>query len=381
MLQRWKGVTSLFFARFTYNLADSVDEILESASDSTERDKALRKLLAKHAPCPVEGVTWSLINAIDFDFTGFSGKHLSDHVASSFLLNAAHIDKTPNLLVLRDLGLASKLAYEDPKVIMHICQTWKMETAPEFFFSSKDAQAFMMYDQQNIVLSFRGTELINPKDWSVNLKINLVPMNAHAADGANPDEASTKPLAHNGFLEALGLVYIEDDQCLYSKLCATLNLMHTKEPNRKLWVTGHSQGGAIASIFVAQLLLDNDELLDSFAGLYTYGQPRCGNAEYRKLFSDLKGRGLVYRSVNKKDLIPKVPMKMLGYSHHGCKLSISKKKLKMLYKKGENVEVKRTQKVVLPPNSGLKKLVFALIPESLEDHYPSEYVRNMQLFI
>lgn len=398
MLQRLKSSTQLLFAKFSYSVVDAVDKILEEVSDSTERDKVLRKLLAKHAPCPVEGSSWSLVNSLDYNFVGFKGKHLKKYIKTHTLLDTAHISHTPSLVVVRDLGLAAKLAYEDPNVIRYICQTWKMETAPHLYFSFKDTQAYIMYDEDNIVLSFRGTELLNPKDWSTDFKVKFVPMYANASNGAGgidddgPDEASSlKPKTHKGFLESLGLHFLYDqcvqkaqqsnDESLYLKIYEVLNQMLYKDPHKKIWVAGHSMGGALASLFVAQLLLNDDELLQNFAGLYTYGQPRCGNGDYCKLFHDLVKQGLVYRVVNKTDVIPKVPMEIMNYSHHGCKVKISSKELEMEYK-GKDVKIHRTSTPsALPKNSSLKKISFALMPDLLEDHYPCEYVRNVQRFI
>jgi len=383
MLKRWRSAAQLWLAGKTYNLAEAVDKILENSSTGEERDRELRKLLAKYAPCPVEGSTWSVINALDFDFEGFQGQHLSDYTAAHRLLDVAHVSHTPSLLVIRDLGLAAKLAYEDPNVIKYICQSWKMETNLELFLTFKQTHAFIMYDQQNIVLTFRGTDLLNAKEWATDFQVKLVPMRAHASNGANPDEASErrKPLAHAGFLEAIGLVDSDEILSPYAKICEILSGLLNNDSQKKIWVTGHSLGAALASVFVAQLILDNDVLLDNLGGLYTYGQPRSGDAEYCKLFTDLVKHGLVYRAVNKKDLVPKIPVKLLDYSHHGCKLSIQDKKLVMMKKKGEEVELKSTLKNVLPKDSGLKKLVFALLPDMVEDHYPFEYVRNVQIFI
>jgi len=268
-----------------------------------------------------------------------------------------------------------------------------METAPHLYFSSKDTQAFIMYDKDNIVLSFRGTELLNPRDWSTDLKVKFAPMYANDSDGADgPDEASSlKPKAHRGFLEALGLHFMYDqyqqkaqqshDTSLYLSMYGVLNQMLQIVPHKKIWVTGHSMGAALASLFVAQLLLNDDKLLENFGGLYTYGQPRCGNEDYCKLFHDLEKQGLVYRVVNKKDIITKVPLEIMKYSHHGCKVKISSTKLVMTYKE-KDVKIHRTSAAPhLPKNSPLKKITFALMPDLLEHHYPCEYVRNVQYFI
>lgn len=377
MIKKW-------FAKFTLNLADAVDKILENAASSEERDRELRKLLSKYAPCPIEGHHWSLINSVDFNFDGFKGQSLSDSANAQRFIDIMKGEHTPNLTVLRDMGLAAKLAYEDPKVIRYICNQWKMGTSDDLFFSFNQTQAYIMTDDKNIVLSFRGTELINPKDWAVDFQLKFSAMQTRAMDGADvaevADGASSKPLAHHGFLDALGLLDSPKHNVgPYDKLCGVLNDLKA-EHNKKIWITGHSLGAALASIFVAQLVLDNNELLGSLGGLYTFGQPRCGDEEYCKLFTELIEHGLVYRVVNKKDLVTRLPMEVLKYDHHGCKVAVTDARLVMKHKE-DKIEVKPQKKVVLPKNSGLKKLVFALVPDSIEDHYPSEYVRNIQIFV
>jgi hypothetical protein len=289
--------------------------------------------------------------------------------------------------VIRDMSLASKLAYEDPALIMHICQTWGMETNASLIFGFKDLRAFIMHDKDNIVLCFRGTEIINPKDWSTDVKLKFVPMNPRASSGAEPaslpDDASRiqSKMAHFGFYNALGLTSTYEGKSPYSILYDTLQQLHHVNPYRKIWFTGHSLGGALASVFVGQLLLDNDHLIDHIGGLYTFGQPRSGNDEYGKMFDGLIKDELVFRTVNRSDLICKLPMKVTKYAHHGGKVILSRHKLSMPCK-GQMVDRLPTITLqALPPNSNLKKIMFALIPSVLEDHYPSEYCRFLQFFV
>lgn len=75
------------------------------------------------------------------------------------------------------MSLASKLAYEDPVLINYVCKNmWNMETNDSLNFAFKDLRAFIMHDRDNIVLSFRGTEIINPKDWSTDVQLKFSPM-------------------------------------------------------------------------------------------------------------------------------------------------------------------------------------------------------------
>jgi hypothetical protein len=390
LLRRMMSATRLLIARATNSIIESVDNILETIEDTHERDAALRKLLSKYAPCPVEGYDWSLINTIDYNFDGFDSAHLTQHAAAHNFDVAAdtHVPHTQSCLyVVRDLGLAAKLAYEDPNVVGYVCKKWHMETNPSLYFTFKDTQAYIMYDDSNIVLSFRGTELLNPKDWSTDFKVELVPMRAHSADGAGespePDESSRKlqPMVHKGFMMALGLSESNEAYSAYSMICAALNKLKHDNPQRHIWVTGHSLGAALASVFVAQLILDDDQLLSHFGGIFTYGQPRSGNKEFCKLFEEMKEKGMVFRVVNKSDLVTKVPMKILEYMHHGEKLQISSSKIKMRYRGEKLTLTPKSTKATLPKSSGLKKAVFVLIPGAMEDHYPCEYIRNVQLYI
>lgn len=53
---------------------------------------------------------------------------------------------------------------------------------------------------------------------------------------------------------------------------------------KNLYVTGHSLGGALATVFVAKMIQSNSPLMEYFSGLYTYGQPNIGDKEFGKSF-------------------------------------------------------------------------------------------------
>lgn len=74
---------------------------------------------------------------------------------------------------------------------------------------------------------------------------------------------------------------------------------------KKLYITGHSLGGAMATIAASRLK-------DKATCLYTYGSPRVGSRTFVKSF-DVPH----YRHVNNNDVVVKVPFAFLGYRHHG----------------------------------------------------------------
>lgn len=388
-LNKWKKVieedVTTNITNFQLSFAANVDKVLNSMGDSTEKDRLLRKHLSTYAPTPIPGFEWSLINAVDYNFDGFSGQHLCDYSILRGLPNIQHESlQVPTLLVVQNMSLASKLSYEDSALIDYVCQKWNMKTSAQINFNFKDIRAFIMHDSNNIVLCFRGTEIINPKDWSTDVKLKFVPMAAQSLDGANSPSTPTTPTpqVHFGFYNALGLTSTYEGISPYSMVGDEVRQMLIAHPHKKLWITGHSLGGALASVFVAQLVLDNDDdILQHLAGLYTFGQPRCGDIEYKNLFNGLTKQGLVYRIVNKKDVVCTLPLKIANYIHHGNKIRIADRKITLPIGDKSIERTSTITKAALPINSTLKKIMFALLPNILEDHYPSEYVRNVQLFI
>ena len=149
-------------------------------------------------------------------------------------------------------------------------------------FQCGETQGFVAWDAKVVLVSFRGTESVG--DWLSNL--NLL-----------SEERSYGKL-HRGFLNAF--------QIAQPILSGFLQVAGAKE--KKVWLTGHSLGGALAMVAAA-------ELLDSLAtsGIYTYGQPKTGNSAVRQFFRQ-KFAGKFHRFVNDDDVVPQVPP---GYVHVG----------------------------------------------------------------
>jgi pimeloyl-ACP methyl ester carboxylesterase len=80
-------------------------------------------------------------------------------------------------------------------------------------------------------------------------------------------------------------------------------------PDSSVVVTGHSLGGAVATLAATYL-----RKADITADLYTYGSPRVGDVAFADAAS-AKGKGSTYRIVNKKDPVPHVPTIRMGYAH------------------------------------------------------------------
>jgi len=141
------------------------------------------------------------------------------------------------------------------------------------------AQAHIAANDKRIIIAFRGTE---PTEWN-DIKADL---KAFHDDGF-----------HKGFLTE------------FMKLQAAIQerlekLAKAHEGPRDLYITGHSLGGAMAT--VAAFWYPEAE------AVYTFGAPRaCG----RRRSMEFPVRHI--RVVNNNDVVPQVPFAWLGFRHTG----------------------------------------------------------------
>uniref|UniRef100_A0AC35TMK6 Lipase_3 domain-containing protein n=1 Tax=Rhabditophanes sp. KR3021 TaxID=114890 RepID=A0AC35TMK6_9BILA len=84
---------------------------------------------------------------------------------------------------------------------------------------------------------------------------------------------------------------------------------------KEIWFTGHSLGGALASLAAATIIHMGYASADNVV-VYTQGEPRVGDHAYARGFDALLKYD--YRVVHKHDPIPHVPfeLKKLDYFHH-----------------------------------------------------------------
>ncbi|KYK60903.1 hypothetical protein DCS_02042 [Drechmeria coniospora] len=84
---------------------------------------------------------------------------------------------------------------------------------------------------------------------------------------------------------------------------------HDKHRNYKVIATGHSLGGAVATIAAVDIYFRKKILVDA----YTYGSPRIGNNDFAN-FASLQP-GNIYRITQGNDLITVLPTLRMGYAH------------------------------------------------------------------
>ncbi|KAH6784306.1 hypothetical protein C2S52_009265 [Perilla frutescens var. hirtella] len=216
-------------------------------------------------------------------------------------------------------AMASKLAYENSQFIKHTVQNkWKMELLHSFSFKDDGTQGLVFLDKnrnpKRIVVGFRGTEPFNVEDWCTDIDIS-----GYKLQGI-------KGRLHRGFAKALGLglVHENEDDHAYATITRVV-IEHLKKNNdttTRLIVTGHSLGGALAVVFAAALVMhDQIQLLERLEAVYTFGQPRVGNAEFGEFMEEqFKLYGVEYcRFVYNNDFVPRIPPdnSLFMYKHFG----------------------------------------------------------------
>ncbi|KAI6171179.1 Lipase-3 domain-containing protein [Aphelenchoides bicaudatus] len=83
----------------------------------------------------------------------------------------------------------------------------------------------------------------------------------------------------------------------------------------EIWVTGHSLGGAVASIAATWMLNEYDDIDADRIKLVTFGQPRTGDTDYALAHNLKLPRS--YRVTHKRDIVPHTPPEYFeSYFHH-----------------------------------------------------------------
>jgi triacylglycerol lipase len=187
------------------------------------------------------------------------------------------------------LGQAATLAYSDSNAVRNTLASWGFDGVR--LLDHRDTQGFIARNAGILLVAFRGTEPKQILDWLTNIDVRLV--------------AGPAGMVHQGFLGALFDVWWE--------LRPALDELQDPGQPRTLWLTGHSLGGALATLATAKLRLEENLPV---GGLYTFGSPRVGDRPFAARFqADFKSRTV--RFVNNHDLVTRVPQRLLGYDHVG----------------------------------------------------------------
>ena len=198
-----------------------------------------------------------------------------------------------------------------------LLQTVRLDDKIQFFYEgrlSDDGERFIRGSTQVlwvehhiapvVVVAFRGTEPNKWNDIVTDTNVFKTPF--------NPDDAAWGEI-HSGFYKGF--------EGVIDQLEARAQGLLESGGNARLWITGHSLGGALATIMTAWLLekMDKNPAWADFplSGLITFGSPRVGNERFVSQFNAaVTAHGISHmRFVHGNDIVTRIPS--FGFHHVG----------------------------------------------------------------
>ncbi len=236
---------------------------------------------------PLDPSSWNPVSrAIETSFP------LQDQVGARLALPFNSTADTPDWKIARLMAELSFLAYEDS--IASVQNRLRLYDLALGEFVTVDNHHFITaWDQQNdvLVIAFRGTDIAQLADYWTDLDYEKI--------------VTELGEVHKGFYDAT--------QALMRSVVAAIE--HRGNP-RHVWLTGHSLGGAIATLSMRQLELHGHPV----KGLVTFGQPRVGAHAFTTAMNRSLGTRML-RFINEDDVVtslpPRIPLVLPAYYSGG----------------------------------------------------------------
>mmetsp|Transcript_17553 Transcript_17553/g.68086 ORF Transcript_17553/g.68086 Transcript_17553/m.68086 type:complete len:772 (-) Transcript_17553:57-2372(-) len=193
-----------------------------------------------------------------------------------------------------------QLAYKKKEIVEDVCNNvYDMEYVRVIDHDESDTHCFITYNSRIITITFRGTDSL--KNWLTNL--DFIP-----TDEAFPARYGKMGVTvHGGFNSAL--------MCVWEEIQSVVNEAFERHPDLRLFISGHSLGGALANLCYAHFTFGNEPR--HVGAVYTIGQPCAGNAKFVKILAEESPQTIYIRVTNNQDVVPSVaPGEHCGVNIH-----------------------------------------------------------------
>jgi triacylglycerol lipase len=343
----------------------------------------------KQKAIPPATPEWVLPPIENYTYFEHHEEHPFDHEATGF--------KLVNAWWLADAAL---LAYADGPFAKEKFEAAGLTVDGQQPVSGQSTQCYVAHNENFVIVAFRGTQVFKPgpeetvadqlravvnrvfwvrgipeevlgvgRTFFERLKSVLGDVVTDARFGLVQWEGGGN--VHDGFRDALEEVW--------GVLEGHLNALANGRVNRTVWFTGHSLGAALATLAAIRF--------GKARGLYTFGSPRVGDAEFAGSYPF---HNTTYRFVNNQDIVTTVPpfgprgrltLPLVRYEHVGQVKYISTEKaiLDELPERHGAADVAGNP----PPSQiemfleGINGLIRNASIQSLNDHGPIYYTLHI----
>lgn len=247
--------------------------IIETSDELSQAKELLDKTLPMYRKAYSDRAAWLMACFAELAYMKFNPPIITERLSQkieSMLL----VGKKSDRLLKNAIQLAvEKFTYNHDKEKRQLEEQLKIIDAKLVTtFNANGSQAILIKTNDFIVLSFRGTEPTELKDIKADANAILT-------------KCVTEGKVHSGFHKAYNLIEMDISQAL-------------KEfTNLPLFITGHSLGGALATIAAKRITH-----VGGNAACYTFGSPRVSDDRWLMTM-----KTPIYRVVNSSDGVTMVP--------------------------------------------------------------------------
>eukprot|EP00565_Helicotheca_tamesis_P004302 CAMPEP_0185740978 /NCGR_PEP_ID=MMETSP1171-20130828/38711_1 /TAXON_ID=374046 /ORGANISM="Helicotheca tamensis, Strain CCMP826" /LENGTH=392 /DNA_ID=CAMNT_0028412915 /DNA_START=111 /DNA_END=1290 /DNA_ORIENTATION=- len=199
-------------------------------------------------------------------------------------------------------------------------------------------------DKKRISVVFRGSQ--TKSDWIQNFRIRNkhVELNEDTfkdIPNANLEllKGTDDVIVHSGFVQYLFEEHGRDGSGEKTEEPKALQIVKhvtrllEKNPDYELWFSGHSLGGALATLGAAYAAASND--IKKPIKLITFASPEAGKSRFVEAMDKLEAAKVLLhlRVTNNDDLVPQL-LGMVGYKHFGLHLNLFNSKHTLSFDQG-----------------------------------------------
>lgn len=183
-----------------------------------------------------------------------------------------------------------KILQVEKQMLNYSTKIYDDDNGSNFFYSDKETDLQVgIYLSDKITVAFRGTESMKDKMYDLN---------------ATKTKLSNNIYVHEGFYNQLL------NSKIYKRFHNNLMLLISEHNDCEIYITGHSLGGALATLF--GYILANE--INKKINIISFASPRVGNYSFKRAF-EKKSNLKHIRIVVSNDPIPYFPL--INYYHVG----------------------------------------------------------------